>query len=371
MMNIGLCLADLHPQVYGDGSNHRTAAAIHFAGHYRLIDFMLSNMVNSGINTVAMVLGNHYQSLLGHIGSGRPWDLARSGGGIHFFPPYPGGERPYNEIRDESLQRALAYVSQTRTDHVLVADCSNVYNIDFRDALEQHEASGADVTALYSRKVLLEIDQPHAIAFKLGSNGRVSNIVFNPAPAENQNVSLGAFIVKKTVLLRLLARERSCDVMRFSCELLGEALKSIKVLSWKFDGYCARISSLETFFHYNMDMIDPARRVPLFAHDGRTINPSVQNSLPTKYGPSADIRNSIVSNGCLIEGTVENCVIFRDVQIQQGAIVRNSILQRNTVIGANSELNWIVTDNSVIVSESRNLLGYRTHPVYIAAGKVV
>ncbi|MCL2548739.1 MAG: glucose-1-phosphate adenylyltransferase subunit GlgD [Symbiobacteriaceae bacterium] len=371
-MNVGLCLSDLHPQVYGDGSGIRTAAAVHFAGNFRLIDFMLSNLVNSGIYSIAIVLGSQYQSLLGHIGSGREWDLARSSGGVNFFPPYPVTERPFNEMRDEPLQRALTYIESFKTDHVLVADCSTIYNIDFREALAHHVASSSDVTAIYVRKALLEMDQPHAVVYKLGSKGRVSDVTINPSPpGEEMNISLGAYILKKHVLLRLLARERSCDIMKFSYGLLAPNLKSLKVTSWRFDGYSARISSLNSFFHYNMDMLDPENREALIYSGGRRIHTSVRNSLPTKYGLTADVRNSIVSNGCIIEGTVENCVIYRDVQIRAGAVVRNSILQRSTVVGPNAELNWIVTDHDVIISENRNLLGYRTHPTYIGVGKVV
>ena len=370
-MHVGLCLSDLHPHLYGDGSTSRTAAAVHFGGHYRLIDFTLSNMDNSGIHNVAMVLGSQYQSLINHIGAGRAWDLARSSGGITFFPPYPAGERPFHDIRDEPLQRALVYVERARSNHVLVTDCSSAYNLDFRLPLQQHEASGADVTALYVRQQPLDIDRPHTVAYQLGEEGAITGISANPTIGEEQNISMGAFIVRKDALLRLLANEGSCDVIRFSCSVLAGALKALKVRSWLYEGYYARVSSLETFFHYNMDMLDPRKREPLFNSGGRRINTGVRNSLPTKYGSEAKVRNSIVSNGCLIEGTVENCVIFRDVQVKPGAVVRNSILQRNTLVGSGAELNWIVTDHDVIISAERNLLGHRNHPVYIGIGKVV
>jgi glucose-1-phosphate adenylyltransferase len=371
MMTIGLCLSDLHPQAFGDGSNHRTASATHFAGHFRLIDFMLSNMVNSGIYTIAIILGSQYQTLLTHIGAGREWDLSRSSGGVQYFPQYPGGERRYNDMRDEPLQRAIGYIDETKTDHVLVVDGSSAYNIDVREPLIQHQATGADVTALYVKKPILEIDQAYAVALKLERNGRISEISHAPPSGETIALSMGAFIVKKNVLLRLLSRERYCDVTKFSCEILAGALKAVKVVGWEYHGYTARIFSLNTFFHYNMEMLDADIREPLFDSDGKRIHTKVQDSEPTKYGKDADVRNSIIANGCVIEGTVENCVIFRNVQIKEGAVVRNSILQRNTVVGANAELNWIVTDKMVIISENRNLLGYKTHPVYIEKGKIV
>ena len=371
MLNIGLCLSDLHPQAFGDGSNHRTASATHFAGHFRLIDFMLSNMVNSGVYTVAIVLGSQYQTLLRHIGAGREWDLSRSSGGVQYFPQYPGGERRFNDMRDEPLQRAIGYIDEIKTENVLVVDGSGAYNIDFREPLAQHQATGADVTAIYVRKALLDIDQTFAAAYKLERNGRISEILTAPAVGEVIALSMGAFIVRKTVLLRLLSRERYCDIAKFIGDLLNGALKSLKVIGWEFHGYAARICSVNTFFQYNMDMLDPEIREPLFNSGGRRIHTKGQDSEPTKYGKDADVRNSIISNGCIIDGTVENCVIFRNVQIKEGAVVRNSVLQRNNVVGANAELNWIVTDKQVIISENRNLLGYKTHPVYIEKGKIV
>ena len=370
-MNVGLCLSDLQPQTFGDGSNHRTASATHFAGHFRLIDFMLSNMVNSGIFTVAIVLGSQYQTLLSHIGAGREWDLSRSVGGVQYFPQYPGGDRRFNDVRDEPIQRALLYLDEVKAENVLVVDGSSAYNIDFREPLLQHEETGADVTAIYVKKPVLEIDRDFAAYCKIERNGRVSEILFDPPAGDVVNQCMGAYIVKKTVLIRLLSRERSCDMTKFSCQVLAGTLKSLKAIGWEFSGYFARICSLPTFFHYNMDMLDPQNREPLFDFNGRRIHTRVHDSTPTKYGQDADVHNSIVANGCLIEGKIENCVVFRNVQVHAGAVVRNSVLQRETVIGANAELNWIVTDKQVIVSESRTLLGYKTHPVYIERGKIV
>ena len=370
-MNVGLCLSDLHPQAFGDGSNHRTASATHFAGHYRLIDFMLSNMVNSGIYTIAIVLGSQYQTLLTHIGAAREWDLSRTAGGVQYFPQYPGGERRFNDVRDEPLQRAILYVDEIKTDDILVVDGSDAYNLDFREPLVQHKATGADVTAIYVKKPVLAIDLPYAVTFSIDRNAHIKGIDLAAQASDQENVSLGAFIIKKTVLMRLLARERFCDMMKFSTEVLAGALPSLKVLGWEFHGYTAKICSLQTFFHYNMEMLDQEKRDPLFNDNGRSIYTKVHESEPTKYGKDAIVRNSIVSNGCVIDGIVENCVVFRNVQVHAGAVVRNSILQRDSVVGTNAELNWIVTDKQVIITANRTLLGYKTHPVYIERGKIV
>jgi len=159
-MNAGLCLSDPHPDRAGDGSPIRTLSAARFAGRYRLIDFMLSNMVNSKIYTIGMILNRHYPSLIGHIGMGKDWDLARKSGGVMFFPPYHADERKsVNNELDGPLQRAAEFLVESRAEYIVLADSSIVYNMDYRTVIDAHKKSGADVTAIYSRKQVNQVDR--------------------------------------------------------------------------------------------------------------------------------------------------------------------------------------------------------------------
>jgi len=369
---IGLCLSDPHPDRAGDGSSIRTLSAARFAGRYRLVDFMLSNMVNSKIFTIGMILNSHYQSLISHIGMGKDWDLARKSGGVYFFPPYYADERrSVNSELDGPLQRAAEYLMELKTDYVVLADSSIVYNIDYRKAVEALKKSGADVTAIYTKKKITPGERENTVAFTLSEEGDVLSVGLAPPNAENVNASLGAYIMHKRHFIQLTAGEKNCGMLRFSRVLLAGAIGRLSVNSYEFKGYSAHICSVETFFHYNLEILEIDKRNSLFDFEGRQIFTNRRDSLPAKYGKNAEIKNSIVSDGCQIDGTVINSTICRNVKVATGAVIKNCVLQDETTVEKNASLDCIITDNSVIISENRNMMGYRTYPVYIERGRVI
>ena len=371
-MHIGLCLSDPHPDRAGDGSKNRTLSAVRFAGRYRLVDFMLSNMVNSKIYTIGMILNSHYQSLISHIGMGKEWDLARKSGGVTFFPPYLADERQsVNSELDGPLQRAAEFLAEVKDEYLVLADSSVVYNIDFRSAIEAHRKSGADVTAIYTQKVITPAERENAVILDILENGRVCGVNRAPYSSETQNVSLGAYIMRKGFFIRLTANEKNCGMLRFSRVLLSDALERLTVMSYEFKGYSAHISSIETFFHYNMDMLDGSKRSELFDYEGRRIFTSLRDSLPAKYGKRAEISNSIIADGCQIDGTVTNSIICRNVRIKEGAIVKNCILQDDSVVEKDSMLDCIIADRGVVFSENRSMIGSYSYPVYIERGRTI
>jgi len=371
-MFTGLCLSDPHPDYISDGSAARTISASRFAGRYRVVDFMLSNMVNGGIYNIGMILNSHYQSLTDHIGMGKEWDLARKSSGLTFFPPYLTDERQsVNSEMDGPLQRAALFLTKAKAEYVLLVDSSMIYNMDYRRAIEAHMESGADVTAIYAQKQVGLDERENAVIFDVAEGDRVVGIGLAFDSEKFLNVSLGAYIMQKKVFLQLIARKKNCGMLRFSRELLARSLRRLRVVGYQFKGYSAQICSVETFFKHNMEMLESEKRNTLFNYEGRRIFTSRRDTLPTKYGDTAEITNSIVADGCQIEGTVINSVICRNVRIRAGAVVENCILQGGTVVGKNAELGWIITDRSVIISENRALIGASTYPVHIARERII
>jgi len=371
-MYVGLCLSDPHPDHAGDGSPIRTLSAARFAGRYRLVDFMLSNMVNSKIYNIGMILNSHYQSLISHIGMGKDWDLARKSGGVTFFPPYHADERrSVNSELDGPLQRAAEFIAESKSEYIVLTDSSVVYNMDYNVAISAHKKSGADVTAIYTKKQISQGERENSIVFNIDEDGRITGVDRASNSTDIQNLSLGAYIMQKKFFVQLTAGEKNCGMLRFSRVLLAGALTRINVSGYEFRGYSAHICSVETFFHYNMEMLDIEKRNALFDYEGRRIFTNRRDSLPTKYGKQADIKNSIIADGCQIYGTVINSVICRNVRIGAGAVVKNSILQDDTVVDKNATLDCIIADHSVVVSENRGMMGYRTYPVYIERGRVI
>ena len=369
---IGLCLSDPHPDHAGDGCPVRTLSAARFYGRYRLVDFMLSNMVNSKIFSIAMILNSHYQSLIEHIGMGKEWDLARKSGGVTFFPPYYADERrSVNSELDGPLQRATRFLTEKKDEFIVLADSSVIYNINYRSVFEAHKKSGADVTAIYAKKTITSGERENTSVFTVDGDSRVTNIGQAPLNIEDINVSLGAYIMHKRTFISLTAGEKNCGMFRFSRVLLNEALERLKVVAYEFKGYSAHICSVETFFHYNLDILDINKRNILFDFEGRQILTNIWDSLPTKYGKQADIKNSVIADGCRIDGTVINSIICRNVKVAPGAVVKNCILQDDTVVDKGALLEYIIADRAVTISENRKMMGYATYPIYIEQFRVI
>ncbi|MCL2562529.1 MAG: glucose-1-phosphate adenylyltransferase subunit GlgD [Oscillospiraceae bacterium] len=367
-----LCLSDPHPDHVNDGSSERTLSAARFAGRYRLVDFMLSNMVNSGITDIGIILNSHYQSLIAHIGMGKEWDLARKAGGITFFPPYMTDARDseYSAI-DGPLQRAARALRGTKSEYVILVNGSAVYNMDYRPAIEAHKENGADVTAVYAKKEVNKDAGEQTVVFDITEDNRVRSIKTASRLSGTANVSLGAYIMPKHIFLQLVTGVKYCGMLRFSCERLAPAVSRLKVMGYEFTGYSAQISSVETDFRHNMEMLDSEKRAALFDYEGRRIFTSRRDSLPAKYGKAARVENSLVADGCQIEGTVINSVICRNVRIGPGAVVENCVLKDSTVIQQNAKLDWMITDRGVIVSAGRNLIGAPTYPVFIESERII
>jgi len=333
---------------------------------------MLSNMVNSRIYTIGMVLNSHYQSLISHIGMGKEWDLARKSGGVTFFPPYLSDERQtVNSELDGPLQRAVEVVLESRSEYIVLTDSSVAYNMDYRAAAEAHRKSGADITAIYSRKSITPEERDYAVVFDISENSRITGVSSPSSATETQNVSLGAYIMRKKFFVQLIAGEKNCGMLRFSRVLIAEALGRLNVAAFEFRGYSAQICSIETFYHYNMEMLDTQKREALFGYEGRQISTNRRDSLPTRYGKRAEIKNSIIADGCQIEGTVINSVICRNVRIGADAVVRNCILQDETLVEKNASLDCVIADRQVVILEGRNMVGYRSYPVYIERSRVL
>ena len=251
-MYAGICLSDPHPDYACDGSPIRTLSSSRFAGRYRLVDFMLSNMVNSNIYTIGMILNSHYQSLISHIGMGKEWDLARKSGGVTFFPPYLADERQtVNSELDGPLQRAAEFIIEENSEYLVIVDSSVVYNMDYRTAIDAHRKSGADVTAVYTKKHITPGEHDNAVIFDIEVDGRVHGVLKAPYAGntgDTLNVSLGAYIMRKRVFLQLIAGEKNCGMLRFSRVLIAGALEKLNVLAYEFKGYSAQICSIETYF---------------------------------------------------------------------------------------------------------------------------
>ena len=369
---LGLIFAYRSYSGMGELVSPRTTASVPFGGRYRPIDFCLSNLTNAGVTDVGIILRDSYQSLMDHLGSGRDWDLSRKNGGLFLLPPFSyGGEHqgPATTFTGklDALAGVTSYISHSREPYVVLADGDCITNIKLREVLAHHIASGADITAVCTRQPCG--DPSHSVYFRLDETGRVSAIESHPAAA-GANESLGLFIMEKKLLLELIDTGRAGDMVHFERGILRMMLSRLRVLPYFHDGYIARLHTTAMYFRNSMALLDPAVRRDLFSRDN-PIRTRVRDNAPTYYAESARVRNSLIADGCRIEGTVENSILFRGVTVAPGAVVRNSVVMQSSSIGKNACLGYVIADKRVRIGAGSDLHGSVTYPFVIAKGMSV
>ena len=345
---------------------HRMPASVPFAGRYRIIDFILSGMVNAGITDVGVVLHGNYQSLLDHLGSGKNWDLSRSHGGLRLLPPFSseqiwGGDGSFRG-KMEALAGVRSYLEEIRQSHVVLADSDLIINIPLQDVYQSHLDSGADITAVCTSDLTGPGDVTY---FRLNDQGRVTETLYhlnNPAGCHR---SLEIYILSKQLLLDLVDECISHDLVSFRGAVLQAKASTLDIRGYVWDGYAAQIRTLKGYYLRSMELLDPSIRREVF-HPQRPIHTKERNIASTYIDPAGTCCNCLVADGCTIEGTVENSIIFRGVSVAKGAEVKNCILMQDVVISRDAVLHHVIADKSVEIMESRTLMGHEKYPMVIA-----
>ncbi len=351
-------------------TEHRTIASIPYGGQYRIIDFILSSFVNAGITDVGVLMHENYQSLLDHLGSGKAWDLSRKWGGLKILPPFAyAKKRGSGEFRGEmeALGGVYTYLQQIRQEYVILSTCDLVANLPIAQFFESHLKSGADITAVCTHNPIAASE--NATYFSIGSNGLVSDVFCGGRKPTNCE-SLDIYILSKSLLLNLTDYCMSHNLTSFSRDVLLGMGQSLSISPCFYDGYAARIQSKTTYFAKSMELFDPEVRASLFRTD-RPIRTKDRWDPSTYYGPDAQAAGTLVADGCIIEGTVKNSILFRGVRIEKGTNVENCILMQDTCIRENASLRCVIADKSVTVHPGRMLMSHESYPLILAKGQSV
>lgn len=367
---LGLIFSNMHDNTIADLTKERTMGSVLFGGRYRLIDFPLSNMVNSGIDEVGVITKSNYQSLLDHLGSGREWDLASKNGGLHLLPPFSHVSSGMYRGRLEALYGVWDFIKTSDADYVVLSDCDVVANVDFASIVDSHISSGADITAVYAKDVITVEQAQKATVFGINDDGRIVDVLTNPYMSGACNVSLNIFVLSKEFLKNLVLEANSRGLVSFEKDILQARTHDYKIMAYRFDGYFSRICSMDTFYKANMNLLSTANRDKLFLQT-RPIYTKVRDNPPAKFAIGAKVKNSLIGDGCIIEGTVENSILFRGVKVGKGAVVKNSILMQDTIVGSKCEISCVVSDKNVKVSDMRMLTGSQNYPLYLGKGAVI
>ena len=377
MTAAGLIFANIHDKNIPEMTRVRSMASIPFGCRYRLIDFALSNMVNSDITNVGIITRYNYQSLLDHVGNGKDWDLARRSGGIKILPPYVAayennGTGKVLENRLESLLGAENFIHRCGADYIVLSDCDAIMNVDLSDVLQAHVKSGAYMTIVTKRleAAPYRFEAPVSIV-ETDDEGRVIALSDGCPNEGGVTISTNIMVISRTDLQDIVSEALARGYKSFHRDILARCLDVKRVMSYAFDGWYSAISSLEGYFESSMKLLCADTRRDLFGHSERSIYTKIRNSAPTKYMEGSRVTNSLLADGCVIEGTVENCILFRNVHVGKGTVIRDSVLFHGTYVEDNVELNCIVTDKDVHITRGVKLSGNENMPFYIQKGRKV
>ena len=348
---------------------HRMPASIPFGGRYRVIDFMLSNMQNAGITDVGIILHGNYQSLLDHVGNGKTWDMSRKYGGLRILPPFADNRRYQSgEFRGkmEALAGVRSYLEEIRQDYVVLADSDLIVNLPLAEVYEAHIATKADITCVCTANFK---QTENATFFQLDRDDRVIKTLRNPAKPEGYHC-LEIYIISKELLLKLVDECAAEQKYTFRTDVLHGMGDRLNIRGWVWDGLAAQIRTLKEYYDRSMDMLDPKvfREVSTAA---RPIRAKEDDESPTYIAPESRAANSLIADGCIIEGTVENSILFPGVTIAKGAVVKNSVLFKNTVIEENASVSYVIADKNVTVRRGGTLTGHENYPMAISKNTVI
>ena len=351
-------------------TNQRSVAALPLAGRYRVVDFILSSMVNSGVRNVGVIMQRNYRSLMDHLGSGKEWDLHTRNNGLFLLPPFvtqeTGGE--YLGVLD-ALRANFDYLRRSTQKLAILTNSNMVFNMNFEPMIRQHEETDADITLLYTkvrRDMELSSAGKHTHAFlNVEKDGRISDMEVNPNAANYDTMYMNVLLIKRTLLMHLVDGAAAHGEHDINRELIQPAIKSgsLKVYGYEFEGYYRRIETIKSYFRCNMDLLDHNVRQVLFKKS--PVFTKTRDDVPAVYREGTIVKNSLVADGCVIEGNVENCVLFRGVHIGRNASVKNAIIMQDSEIEDSVELENVILDKNVTVRAHGRLIGQVQYPIVI------
>lgn len=372
---LGIIFPNSYDSLVPELVTERLMASIPFASRYRMCDFMISSMVHCGIDNISILVRKNYHSLMDHLGSGREWDLTRKNGGLNIVPPYAQKQVKMYEGRIEALESIRGYLKKQNEKYVIMTDSNIAVNFDFNDLLHAHMASGADATVVYRKQeipepLLRKSTETADMYYALGINGdHVSKIYVNPTEKGEMNFCMNIYVIERELLMRMIDDAYVHGYTNFVRDILERQIEHLDVRGYCYDGYVAQIYDMKSYFEENMRLLQEENLNALFS--GNQIYTKIRDDNPTRYINGSKAKNVMVADGCVIEGEVENSILFRGVHIGKGAKVRNCVLMQDTVVEADASVEYVITDKDVTITEGKSLTGNESFQVFVAKGQTV
>jgi glucose-1-phosphate adenylyltransferase len=347
---------------------NRPIAAIPFAGRYRIIDFTISNMVNSGINHVFIFTRDKYRSITDHIQTGRAWDLERKNKGIFIFSPlqnfYPGMRSSDMDIISDYLD----YIYYSKERYVVISPSYFISQIDFKDMLKKHKSNNADISLAYKRITAGTADIDNSNSLIIDSDGRLIDIFKNKK--RTRNVFLEIIMMERKMFIDIInKRILGADSDLFT-DSIFQLKNNLRIFTYEYDGYLSKIDSIKSYYEKSMELLCEDCMKRLFTGTW-PVYTKAKDEPPAKYGSLAKVGNSLISSGCSIDGTVNSSVLFRRVGISAGAIINNCVVMQNSKIGENAVLEHVILDKNTVISNGKILKGTMDNPIIVEKNQII
>lgn len=358
---IGLVSTNYTRESFGKLTKHRPLAAIPFGSRYRLIDFPLSNMVNSGIISVGLITPHLYRSIMDHLESGKEFGLSRKHGGLFILPGSTYGyDLGTGKFSMRDLRGNIQYFTRRNFDRVVFAACDKIYNINYKDMDNFHEDKEANITLAY-KKVDFAVAGEYVIDFS--EKGKIKGFRKLRKPEKNVNLFIDTLIIDKNVILKFIDWYKDNSYLDLY-DAISENLGHLAVSAYEFEGYVKSINDIEDYMEASQELINSDVLRELFMC-GRPIYTKVHDAAPVKYFDTSKVKKAIVGTGSIIKGEIENSIIFRDTEVNEGVVIKNSVIMQKSIIGKNAVLENVICEKNVVIGEGEVYKGTPNKPVII------
>ena len=377
MSAAGIIFSNLHDRNIAELTGTRTMASIPFMCRYRFVDFPLSNMVHAGITDIKVITHYNYHSLMEHIGSGKDWDLALHSGGIKILPPYitayANNVNTLYNSRMEALKSETNPLKWTKRAYFVLTNSDIICNMDLNDVINTHIKTGADITLVAKHIDFTSRESHNGVMIEADENGCLTNMIIHPKNHTGYNyINMNVMVMSRKFLNSMLLEAIAHNYTSFNRDIIMKNKDIMDFRIYEYNGFVASMSSFKEYFSASMDILNNQQYMEeLFNVPGRAIFTKVHNSAPTSYSTTASASNSLIADNCTIQGTVENCILFRGVKVSRNAVVRNSILFQDTYVGENASVDFTVADKRVVFRDGGKTAGTKENPVYVDKGTMI
>lgn len=374
-------IKDVFGLIYAGEENHnlrelvlaRSVAALPIGGRYRAIDFPLSNIVNSGIRNVGIITQKNYQSLMDHVGSGKEWDLSRKTDGLFMLPPFDNADNTgITRGMSDAIKGNMSYIKRTSQPFCLLMGASNIYTTTYNHMLKKHVENKADITMLYHEEKR-EVDDGGAsrdLRLYTDEDGWVTEMDYNFKYSNSNKISMDVFLIHKSLLEYLVDRSVAHGHYDFISDAITKNVRNLRILALEHKGYVGHLDSMNAYYQLNMDMLRDEVQKDLF-YTGNPIYTKIKDEAPVKYGANATVKNSLLANGCVIDGEVEDSMLFRGVHVGKGTRIKGCIIMQESDIDDNCTLEHVIADKNCHIRKDRHLAGDLSYPSIIRKGSVI